>query len=64
MEKELTAFRIERTLLIGLRHIKTRTGLPIAMQVNLALRAWLKHPVLPLTPTAQETDNGKKHRRA
>ena len=40
--KELTAFRISPELLDAMREIKTREGLPISVQVDFALKAWLE----------------------
>jgi uncharacterized protein (DUF4415 family) len=39
--KELTAFRIDADVMKGLRHIKERDGVPLSVQVDRALRAWL-----------------------
>jgi hypothetical protein len=40
--KELTAFRIDPAVMEGLRHVKERDGVPLSVQVDRALRAWLK----------------------
>lgn len=40
--KELTAFRIEPEIMDGLRHVKDRDGVPLSVQVDRALRAWLQ----------------------
>ena len=40
--KELTAFRIAPEVMAGLRHIKERDGVPLSVQVDRALRAWLR----------------------
>ena len=40
--KEMTAFRIEPELMDGLRRVKDRDGVPFSIQVDRALRAWLK----------------------
>ena len=39
--KELTAFRIERGIMAGLRQVKDRDGIPMSVQVHRALVAWL-----------------------
>lgn len=39
--KELTAFRIAPEIMTGLRALKERDGVPISVQVDRALRAWL-----------------------
>jgi hypothetical protein len=40
--KELTAFRIEPEVLSGLRRVKEQEFIPMSVQVDQALRAWLK----------------------
>ena len=40
--KELTAFRIEPEIMDALRRVKDRDGVPLSVQVDRALRAWLK----------------------
>ena len=39
--KELTAFRVEAGIMEGLRRVKDRDGVPLSVQVDRALRAWL-----------------------
>jgi hypothetical protein len=39
--KELTAFRVETDIMEGLRRVKDRDGVPLSVQVDRALRAWL-----------------------
>ena len=38
----MTAFRMDPELMRTLRAVKVKEGIPIAVQVDLALRAWLK----------------------
>ena len=40
--KELTAFRMDRDLLKAMRHIRNTDGVPLSVQVDFALRDWLK----------------------
>lgn len=40
--KEFTAFRIAPELMAGLRAIKERDLIPMSIQVDQALRMWLK----------------------
>lgn len=47
--KELTAFRIDPEVMAGLRHIKERDGVPLSVQVDRALRAWLESKGAPVT---------------
>jgi hypothetical protein len=54
--KELTAFRIEPAVMDGLRRVKDRDGVPLSVQVDRALRAWLKRKsvkVAPATPASR-----------
>jgi hypothetical protein len=39
--KEMTAFRIEPEIMDALRRVKDRDGVPLSVQVDRALRAWL-----------------------
>ena len=40
--KELTAFRVEADIMEGLRRVKHRDGVPLSVQLERALRAWLE----------------------
>jgi hypothetical protein len=40
--KELTAFRVEADIMDALRRVKERDGVPLSVQLDRALRAWLK----------------------
>ena len=40
--KELTAFRVEADIMEALRRVKDRDGVPLSVQVDRALRAWLE----------------------
>jgi hypothetical protein len=40
--KELTAFRVDEDVMAGLRAVKARDFIPLSVQVDQALRAWLK----------------------
>jgi hypothetical protein len=42
MPKEMTAFRIDPQIMDGLRRVKDRDGVPLSIQVDRALRAWLQ----------------------
>ena len=42
MTKELTAFRMAPELMKALRAVKAKEGIPIAVQIDFAARAWLK----------------------
>ena len=40
--KTLTAFRVDPDIMDGLRRVKDRDGVPLSVQVDRALRAWLE----------------------
>ena len=40
--KELTAFRVDEDVTVGLRAVKARDFIPLSVQVDQALRAWFK----------------------
>ena len=40
--KELTAFRMAPELMHAMRTVKDREGIPVAVQIDFAVRAWLK----------------------
>jgi len=40
--KEFTAFRVAPELLEAMRAVKAREGVPMSVQVDFALREWLK----------------------
>jgi hypothetical protein len=46
--KEMTAFRIEPEIMEGLRRVKDRDGVPLSVQVDRALRAWLEKKGVPV----------------
>jgi hypothetical protein len=46
--KELTAFRVEADIMEGLRRVKDRDGVPLSVQVDRALRAWLDKKGIPV----------------
>jgi hypothetical protein len=49
--KELTAFRVEADIMEGLRRVKDREGVPLSVQVDRALRAWLEKKGVILKPS-------------
>jgi hypothetical protein len=40
--KEFTAFRMAPELMDAMRRLKTRDGVPFSVQVDFALREWLR----------------------
>jgi len=64
MTKEMTAFRIEPEIMDGLRHVKDRDGVPLSVQVDRALRAWLKKKGVPaMNPKTASRNVGKRSTR-
>lgn len=53
--KELTAFRVDRQVMRGLREVKERDGISLSEQLDRALRAYLK-----LTRPVSGCDSKKK----
>ena len=58
--KELTAFRIEPAVMAGLRRVKDRDGVPLSVQVDRALRAWLKAKDIKVAPAAPDSRTRKR----
>ena len=48
--KELNAFRIDADVMEGLRRLKERDGVPLSVQVDRALRAWLEKKEIKVKP--------------
>jgi hypothetical protein len=61
--KELTAFRVDPDVMDGLRRVKDRDGVPLSVQLDRALRAWLKQKRISITPARSASDTGRKMRR-
>lgn len=53
-------FRIEAEILEGLQFVKDRDGLPIAVQVRRALRAWLDSQGVPKKPAPRRAQTRRK----
>ena len=66
--KELTAFRVEADLMEGLRRVKDRDGVPLSVQVDRALRAWLEGKGVtvkkPLKASRRDPKTATRRRRA
>jgi hypothetical protein len=63
--KELTAFRLDPAVLDGLRAVKDRDGVPLSVQVDRALRAWLESKGLKVekpdrTPSTDGPHGGRR----
>jgi hypothetical protein len=53
--KELTAFRIDREVMDGVRRVKDRDGVPLSVQVDRALRAWLRKKGIDVKPIGRDS---------
>jgi hypothetical protein len=42
MAKEMMAFRLDPALLAAMRKVKETDGVPVTVQVEMAVRDWLK----------------------
>ena len=62
--KELTAFRIDPAVMDGLRRVKDRDGIPLSVQLDRALRAWLKQKGISVPPAPSARDAGRDTRRS
>jgi hypothetical protein len=58
--KEMTAFRIAPEIMDGLRRVKDRDGVPLSVQVDRALRVWLKKKGVSLKEPATATSQSRK----
>jgi hypothetical protein len=58
--KALTAFRIDPTVMEGLRRVKDRDGVPLSIQVDRALRAWLAKQKISVKPAPLASKAGRK----
>jgi len=48
--KELTAFRMAPELMAALRAVKAKEGIPVAVQIDFAVREWLKRKGVTIKP--------------
>jgi hypothetical protein len=62
MPKTFTAFRVAPELLEAMREIKTTDGVPMSVQVDFALRAWLQARGVQLRTGAKGRTAGKRKR--
>jgi hypothetical protein len=63
----MTAFRIEPEIMEGLRRVKDRDGVPLSVQVDRALRAWLEKKGVPVgkpKTSARAATTATRRRRA
>lgn len=57
--KELTAFRVAPELMEAMRRVKEREGIPIAVQLDFALRAYLQKKDPPFARVAARSKGRK-----
>jgi hypothetical protein len=57
--KELTAFRVDPAIMDGLRRVKDRDGVPLSVQLDRALRAWLKQKRISIAPPPSASAAGR-----
>lgn len=48
--KELTAFRMAPDVMAAMRAVKAKEGIPVAVQIDFAVRAWLKQKGVAVPP--------------
>ena len=58
--KELTAFRVDQAVMDGLRRVKDRDGVPLSVQLDRALRAWLKKQQIGIKPAPLASETSRK----
>jgi hypothetical protein len=57
--KELTAFRVDPEVMEGMRRVKDLDGVPLSVQLDRALRAWLKQKGISITPARLASYKGR-----
>jgi hypothetical protein len=58
--KELTAFRMAPEVMEALRAVKAKEGIPLAVQIDFAVRDWLKRKGLTIKTPAR--NDGKRRK--
>jgi hypothetical protein len=58
--KELTAFRVDADIMEALRRVKDRDGVPLSVQVDRGLRAWLADKSVALKPPVKASRRDPK----
>jgi hypothetical protein len=60
--KELTAFRMAEEVMNGMRLVKDRDGIPMSVQIDRALRAWLEKKGVALEKSATASRQAGRRR--
>ena len=58
--KELTAFRMAPDVMAALRAVKAKEGIPVAVQIDFAVRAWLKKKGVTMKPERKRAVTRKR----
>ncbi len=58
--KELTAFRMAPELMEALRAVKAKDGIPVAVQIDFAVREWLKRKGIHVKPERERAVTRKR----
>jgi hypothetical protein len=58
--KELTAFRMAPEVMAALRAVKAREGIPVAVQIDFAVREWLKRKGVAIKSTDRKRADTRK----
>jgi hypothetical protein len=58
--KELTAFRMAPEVMEALRAVKANEGIPVAVQIDFAVREWLAKKGVELKTPRKQADTRKR----
>lgn len=58
--KELTAFRMAPEVMAALRALKEKEGIPVAVQIDFAVREWLKRKGVTITTERKRATTRKR----
>lgn len=58
--KELTAFRMAPEIMEALRAVRTKEGIPVAVQIDFAVRDWLKKKGIHVKPERKRVATRKR----
>jgi hypothetical protein len=58
--KELTAFRMAPELMAAMRAVKAKEGIPVAVQIDFAVRDWLKRKGFAIKPERKRASDTRQ----
>ena len=58
--KELTAFRMAPEVMEALRGVREKEGIPVAVQIDFAIREWLKRKGVHVKPERKRASTRKR----